>query len=83
MVRVAKIWNAKQGYIYLSYELEKWITQQCFYGDLANHFYIFCELLPISYSLSQEKRNKINTLKNKAQQAIENDNFVWIKTLFE
>lgn len=83
MVRVAKIWNAKQGYIYLSYELEKWITQQCFYGDLANHFYIFCELLPISYSLSQEKRNKINTLKNKAQQAIENDNFVCIKTLFE
>lgn len=26
LVRVAKIWNAKQEYIYESYELEKWIV---------------------------------------------------------
>ena len=69
LVRIAKIWNAKQGYIYISYELEKWITQQYFYGNLTDHFYRFCELLPINCDLPQWKIDKINILKSKAKKA--------------
>ncbi len=84
LVRVAKIWNAKQGYIYESYELEKWIVGQYFYGDLENHFYRFCELLPINYNLSQEKKNQIQRLKDlvrKVQYSSDDENC--IKCLFE
>lgn len=83
LVRVAKIWNAKQGRIYDSYELEKWITQQYFYADLANHFYKFCELLPINYSLSQEKKNKIQRLKDLVRKAKYSDDESCIRGLFE
>ena len=82
LVRIAKIWNAKQGYIYLSYELEKWITQQYFYGNLAEHFYRFCELLPINCDLPQWKIDKINTFKSKAKKAKELDDSSEIESLF-
>lgn len=83
LVRVAKIWNAKQGYIYESYELEKWIVQQYFYGDLSKHFYRFCDLLPINYNLSQENKNKIQRLKYLAVKSQDSDNENCIKDLFE
>lgn len=82
LVRVAKIWNANQGYIYESYELEKWIVQQYFYGDLSKHFYRFCNLLPIYYNLSQENQKKILRLKKAAKEAQDNDEYC-IKGLFE
>ena len=84
LVRVAKIWNANQGYIYESYELEKWIVQQCFYGDLSlsEYFYRFCNLLPINYNLSQENQKKILRLKKAAKEAQDNDEYC-IKGLFE
>lgn len=69
LVRIAKVWNANQGYIYLSYDLEKWITQQYFYGNLAEYFYTFCKLLPINYDLSQEKMRKIKKLKEVVENA--------------
>lgn len=83
LVRIAKIWNAKQGYIYDSYELEKWIVGQCFCGNLADHFYGFCKLLPINYNLPQYKKIKINTLKNNARQAECFVDSSYIKSLFE
>lgn len=83
LVRVAKIWNAKQGNIYESYELEKWIVQQYFYGDLSKHFYRFCDLLPINYNLSQENKNKIQRLKYLAVKSQDSDNEYCIKDLFE
>lgn len=82
LVRVAKIWNAKQG-IYESYELEKWIVQQYFYGNLSEHFYRFCEFLPINYNLSQDKQKKIQRLKELARQAQCSDDENIIKSLFE
>lgn len=84
LVRVAKIWNAKQGNIYESYELEKWIVQQYFYGDLSlsEYFYRFCNLLPINYNLSQENQKKILRLKKAAKEAQDNDEYC-IKGLFE
>ncbi|RDU62291.1 SMODS domain-containing nucleotidyltransferase [Helicobacter sp. MIT 14-3879] len=83
LVRVAKIWNAKQGHIYESYGLEKWIVQQHFSGDLSEHFYSFCELLPINSNLSQDKKNRIEKLKKSAKEARDYDNESCIKDLFE
>lgn len=83
LVRVAKIWNAKQGYIYESYELEKWIMQNSFCGNLAQHFYRFCELLPINRNLSQDKQGKIQRLKKSAKIAESRDDKSTIQDLFE
>ncbi|MDE6885848.1 MAG: nucleotidyltransferase domain-containing protein [Helicobacteraceae bacterium] len=83
LVRVAKIWNVKQGRIYDSYELEKWIVQKSFYGDLSEHFYNFCNLLPINYDLSQEKKNQIQRLKDLARKAKYSDDESCIRGLFE
>ncbi|KGI56319.1 SMODS domain-containing nucleotidyltransferase [Campylobacter sp. MIT 97-5078] len=83
LVRVAKIWNAKQELIYDSYELEKWIVGKTFNGNLAKYFYRFCELLPINYNLSQEKKNKIQKLKDLARKAQDSNNKNCIKGLFE
>lgn len=69
LVRLVKIWNVKSGYIYTSYELEKWITQQFFLGNLEEHFFRFCELLPVPCIFSQIKKNKIMKLKNSARYA--------------
>lgn len=83
LVRIVKIWNAKQGYIYESYELEKWIVNNCFYGNLSDHFYRFCELLPINWNLSENKQNKIQKLKDSAQMVKYSDNENCIQNLFE
>lgn len=83
LVRVAKIWNAKQGYIYESYELEKWIVNNYFCGNLSDHFYRFCELLPINWNLSENKQNKIQKLKDSAQMVKYSDNENCIQNLFE
>ncbi|TLD80947.1 nucleotidyltransferase [Helicobacter sp. MIT 05-5293] len=92
LVRIAKIWNAKQGHIYESYELEKWITQQCdlskrpfLRGDysLSEYFYRFCELLPICWDLPEYKQNKIERLQEDAKKAKYHDNEIYIKNLFE
>lgn len=84
LVRVAKIWNAKQGYIYLSYELEKLIVgyNSIFNGNLAEYFCKFCELLPINYDLPQNDIKKINTLKDKTRKAEIFDDSSYIDGLF-
>ncbi|TSA86605.1 SMODS domain-containing nucleotidyltransferase [Helicobacter mehlei] len=84
LVRVAKIWNVKQGRIYDSYELEKWIVEQCFWGNLAQYFYSFCEYLPIKLdSLPQSERKKIERLQERAQKAKRHDQEEYLKDLFE
>lgn len=83
LVIIAKVWNAKQGYIYPSYELEKWITQQYFCGNLAEFFYSFCELLPIDHNLSQEKINIIKKIKESAKNAKIYNDSLCIESLFE
>ncbi|HHP0356361.1 TPA: SMODS domain-containing nucleotidyltransferase [Campylobacter lari subsp. concheus] len=83
LVRIAKIWNARQGYIYKSYELEKWIVNNYFYGNLSEYFYQFCELLPINWNLSENKQNKIRRLKVSAQNTKCSDNEIYLQGLFE
>lgn len=91
LVRVAKIWNAKQGHIYESYELEKWITQQCdlskraFWGgdySLSEYFYRFCELLSC-WGLPEYKQKKIKRLQEAAKEAECFNNENCIKDFFE
>lgn len=91
LVRVAKIWNAKQGRIYESYGLEKWITQQCdlskrpfLRGDysLSEYFYRFCELLSC-WGLPEYKQKKIERLQEAAKEAECFNNENCIKDLFE
>ena len=79
LVRVAKIWNAKHGYIFTSYELEKWIVNQYYFGNLAQHFYIFCNNLSIKNPYDYQ----IKHLKEFFHYAIQNDNSDYIKHLFE
>ncbi|EAH7071041.1 nucleotidyltransferase domain-containing protein [Campylobacter jejuni] len=83
LVRIAKIWNARQDYIYKSYELEKWIVNNRFYGNLSDYFYQFCELLPINWNLSENKQNKIQRLKVFAQNTKCSDNEIYLQGLFE
>lgn len=83
LVRLAKIWNAKAEYVYTSYELEKWITQQFFWGNLEEHFFRFCELLPISWDFSQVKKDKIIRLKNSARCARTLQKWEYLSNLFE
>lgn len=85
LVRVAKIWNAKQGYIYKSYELEKWITSNIlnYSSDLKNHFYTFFNSLPIDSNLSSEKMKKIEKLQQVGRIVNIMDDENCIKSLFE
>lgn len=92
LVRVTKIWNAKQGHIYESYELEKWIIQQCdlskrsfLRGDysLSEYFYRFCESLPICWDLPEYKQKKVERLQEAAKEAECFNNENSIKSFFE
>lgn len=83
LVRLAKIWNVKSGYIFTSYELEKWITQQFFWGNLEEHFFRFCELLPISWDFSKTKKDKIMRLKNSERYARTSQKWEYLSNLFK
>lgn len=83
LVRLAKIWNARSGYIYTSYELEKWIAQQFFWGNLEEYFFRFCELLPISWDFLNTKKDKIMRLKNSARCARTSQKWEDINNLFK
>lgn len=83
LVRLAKIWNAKSDYIYPSYELEKWIVEQVFWGNLEEYFFRFCEMLPISWEHSQAKQSKIDRLKQSARNAQKSKSWDDLKNIFE
>nr|WP_314239112.1 nucleotidyltransferase domain-containing protein [uncultured Campylobacter sp.] len=84
LVRVAKIWNVKQGKLFASYELEKFIVDNIYaYGNLADYFYAFCNTLHTSYNYSQYRNNKIERLKEKASTARMFDTEADIVDLFE
>jgi len=40
-IRLAKYWNAKSGYVFDSYGLEKWIVDQSYYSDTNQKDYLF------------------------------------------
>ena len=84
LVRVIKIWNAKQGYLFCSYELEKYIVERMSFcsGNLADRFFSFCSIFN-AYNCSQNITDKISTLKNRSNSAKLSNDENSIKDLFE
>lgn len=69
LIRLMKYWNAKNGYIYDSFKLEKWIIEQDFMGfsiympDLKTCFLKCFDKLGTGH-LGQTNQNKVNRAKS-------------------
>ena len=85
LVRVAKIWNIKQGGLFNSYKLEKFIVNRNYIcnWNLADYFYTFCDALITNYNYPQYTNDKIKKLKDKTSMANALDAENIIKDLFE
>ena len=85
LVRVAKIWNIKQGGLFNSYKLEKFIVNRNYIcnWNLADYFYTFCDALITNCNYPQYTNDKIKKLKDKTgmANALNAENI--IKDLFE
>ena len=85
LVRVAKIWNIKQGGLFNSYKLEKFIVNRNYIcnWNLADYFYTFCDALITNCNYPQYTNDKIKKLKDKTGMANALDAENIIKDLFE
>ena len=85
LVRVAKIWNIKQGGLFNSYKLEKFIVNRNYIcnWNLADYFYTFCDALITNCNYPQYTNDKIKKLKDKTSTANALDAENIIKDLFE
>ena len=65
-IRLAKYWNAINGYVFPSYELEKSIVGQSFYGcnDLSDYFYAIVNGFSVNYFAAQRRQIKIQQAKS-------------------
>lgn len=65
LVRLVKYWNAQNGYVFESYELEKSIVGQGYWGSvfstyqLKNYFYDFIESMDLGWSAAQWRKDKV------------------------
>ena len=78
LIRVVKYWNAKNGYIFESYLLEKKVVERGYYlltllgqAQLKSYFYDFMESLECGWSEAQWKREKIARMKKLIKDAKE------------
>lgn len=76
LVRLLKHWNAKHGYIFESFLLEKNIVATSFFlitkdKKLKDYFYKYIESIEIDESLSQRKQLKIENIKKSIEEAQE------------
>lgn len=64
LIQLLKYWNVKNGKVYSSYELEKYILDKTFFlcTNLKEYFYSAVEGLP-TYTLPAYKSSKVATLK--------------------
>jgi hypothetical protein len=64
-IRLVKYWNAQNGYLYNSYEFEKWIINQGFYGCSNQKDYLFkiFDTLSTANEQTQWRKDKINRAK--------------------
>jgi len=68
MVRLVKYWNAKNNYIFESYELEKILTEKSYWhvggmfsnGQLKDYFLEAMESLELNWSSAQYKKDALN-----------------------
>jgi hypothetical protein len=71
LVRLIKYWNAKQGYPYTSYSLERYIIGQSYWfcSTLREYFYDFWKNFEADYSSPQSTKDKVSRAKKYAAQA--------------
>ncbi|WP_294300998.1 nucleotidyltransferase [uncultured Sphingomonas sp.] len=63
-IRLAKFWNARNGYVYDSYGFEKWIVEQSYYFDNNQKAYLFSVFDKLGANEAAAWRNeKINRAK--------------------
>ena len=93
LIRVLKYWNARNGKPFASYQLEEKISSYAYWGyslNLEDCFYRVVDTLYADYSMSEAKKQAVNNLKYKSQQArdykrLENNSLAEdsIRSLFE
>ncbi len=78
MVRLAKYWNAKNNYVFESYELEKILTERSYWhiggllggsGQLKDYFLDAMESLEVSWGTAQYKRDAVNRVHQLVREA--------------
>tara|TARA_R100000027_G_C2245716_1_gene93209 strand:+ start:1412 stop:2014 length:603 start_codon:yes stop_codon:yes gene_type:complete len=65
-IRLLKYWNAKSGYVYDSYSLEKWVAEKYFFSCTTVRDYLFCCIddLSLSYTEAQWRKDKLQRAKD-------------------
>jgi hypothetical protein len=61
MIRLLKYWNAKNGYVYYSFPLEKWVVSLSFSGCTTLRDYLFSafDRLTLSDTAAQSHKDKL------------------------
>lgn len=69
LIRLMKYWNAKNGKVFPSFELETYVASRLYWQNmnLEGCFYNLVESLPVNYYYPQYKKNVINSLKYKVR----------------
>lgn len=65
-IRMAKFWNAQNGYVYGSYLFERWIVEQEFYqcNNLKEYIFKVFDMLGSSANDAQWRKDKLQRAKN-------------------
>lgn len=65
-IRLAKYWNAENGYLYDSFTFEKWIVSLWFWNctNLKDYFFTVIDKLPIESEPTQWRKDKIARAKD-------------------
>jgi hypothetical protein len=65
-IRLLKYWNAESGYVFNSYDLEKWVANQYFYYCSSIKDYLFgcIEKLELEWNSAQWRKNKLERAKS-------------------
>lgn len=68
-IRLAKYWNAQNGYVFDSFELEKWIIAQSYWGCTNQKDYLFTvfDNIGVSYNEAQWRKDKVTRAKQIVQ----------------
>lgn len=65
-IRLIKFWNARAGYVFDSYGLEKWIVDQFFFGCSNQRDYLFSiiDKLTLNYGEAQWRKDRLQRAKD-------------------
>lgn len=65
-IRLAKYWNAANGYVYESFSFEKWIVDIWFWNctNQKDYFFAVIDKLPDEYGAAQWRKDKIKRAKD-------------------